>query len=212
MARKSGGKKTIIIGGGHNGLVCAAYLAKAGHEVEVLEKRPVLGGAAVTQEFFPGFRNSVCSYTVSLLHPKIIAELNLHRHGLRIVPRRVNNFLPLANGESFTAIAGELGAEVSRFSGKDEQALHEYDGFLAAVMPVIKEIMLMKPPDLESAGFSDLLSLFRLSRHFSTLSRPLSSLGAAETMIVLPCCLTMTRHCSIGLVAPLLPPLFCRSR
>ena len=171
MARKSGGKKTIIIGGGHNGLVCAAYLAKAGRDVEVLEKRPVLGGAAVTQEFFPGFRNSVCSYTVSLLHPKIITELNLHRHGLRIVPRRVNNFLPLANGESFTAITGELAAEVRRFSGKDVQALQEYDGFLAAVMPVIKEIMLMKPPDMKSAGFSDLLSLFRLSRHFSSLSR-----------------------------------------
>jgi len=171
VEKKSGGKKTVIIGGGHNGLVCAAYLAKAGRDVEVLEKRHVLGGAAVTEEFFPGFRNSVCSYTVSLLHPKIINDLNLFAHGLRIVPRRVNNFLPLADSDSFTATAGELANEVSRFSGKDAQALHEYDGFLAAVMPVVKEMMLMKPPDLESAGFSDLFALFRLSRHFSSLSR-----------------------------------------
>lgn len=171
MSKKSAGRKTVIIGGGHNGLVCAAYLAKAGRDVEVLEKRHVLGGAAVTEEFFPGFRNSVCSYTVSLLHPKIINDLNLCAHGLRIVPRRVNNFLPLANGDSFTATAGELAKEVCRFSSKDAQALHEYDDFLAAVMPVVKEIMLMTPPDLEHAGFSDLLSLFRLSRHFSSLSR-----------------------------------------
>src|SRR4029077_10798417 len=85
----------LIIGGGHNGLVCASYLAAAGLKVTVLEQRPVVGGAAVTEEFHPGFRNSVASYTVSLLNPKIIRDLDLPRHGLRIVERRLANFLPL---------------------------------------------------------------------------------------------------------------------
>src|SRR5438552_9889724 len=88
----------LIIGGGHNGLVCAAYLAAAGLKVTVLERRSVVGGAAVTEEFHPGFRNSVASYTVSLLHPKIIADLALAQQGLRIVERRMQNFLPLSDG------------------------------------------------------------------------------------------------------------------
>src|SRR3712207_8639073 len=88
----------IVIGAGHNGLACAAYLGMAGLKVKVVERRPVVGGAAVTEEFFPGFRNSVAAYTVSLLHPKVIADLDLHRHGLRIVERRALNFLPLPDG------------------------------------------------------------------------------------------------------------------
>src|SRR6202035_1025652 len=86
----------LIIGGGHNGLVCAAYLAAAGLKVTVLERRAVVGGAAVTEEFHPGFRNSVAAYTVSLLNPKIIRDLDLARHGLRIVERRCANFPPTA--------------------------------------------------------------------------------------------------------------------
>src|SRR5712692_4759328 len=86
-----------IIGGGHNGLVCAAYVAMAGLKVVVLERRPVVGGAAVTEEFFPGFRNSVAAYTVSLLNPKVIRDLDLAAHGLRIVERELSNFLPLEN-------------------------------------------------------------------------------------------------------------------
>src|SRR3954454_4093778 len=85
----------VIIGGGHNGLVCAAYLAMAGCKVVVLERRGVIGGAAVTEEFHPGFRNSVASYTVSLLSPKVIADMGLHDRGLRILERPVSNFLPL---------------------------------------------------------------------------------------------------------------------
>src|SRR5881392_1255282 len=88
----------VIIGAGHNGLTCAAYLAMAGLRVKVVERRKVVGGAAVTEEFHPGFRNSIASYTVSLLNPKVIADLRLAEHGLRIVERRIANFLPLDDG------------------------------------------------------------------------------------------------------------------
>src|SRR5712671_5512112 len=87
-----------LVGGGHNGLVCAAYLAAAGQDVVVLERRGVLGGAAVTEEFHPGFRNSTASYTVSLLDPQVIRDLQLAEHGLRIVERPFANFLPLLDG------------------------------------------------------------------------------------------------------------------
>src|ERR1700724_1416097 len=89
----------LIIGGGHNGLVCAAYLAAGGLKVTVLEQRAVVGGAAVTEEFYPGFRNSVAAYTVSLLNPKVIRDLELAKFGLRIVERGLSNFLPLNKAE-----------------------------------------------------------------------------------------------------------------
>ena len=92
----------VIIGAGHNGLVCAYYLARAGYSVVILERADRLGGAAVTEEFHPGFRNSVASYTVSLLAPKVIADLELARHGLRIVPRPVANFVPQLDGPGLT--------------------------------------------------------------------------------------------------------------
>jgi len=88
----------VIIGAGHNGLTCAAYLAMAGLRVRVVERRKVVGGAAVTEEFHPGFRNSVAAYTVSLLNPKIISDLKLSDHGLKIVERRAQNFLPAPDG------------------------------------------------------------------------------------------------------------------
>ena len=89
----------VIIGAGHNGLTCAAYLAMAGLRVKVVERRKVVGGAAVTEEFHPGFRNSVAAYTVSLLNPRIIFDLKLGDHGLRIVERRAQNFLPSPDGQ-----------------------------------------------------------------------------------------------------------------
>ena len=88
----------VIIGAGHNGLTCAAYLAMAGLRVKVVERRKVIGGAAVTEEFCPGFRNSVAAYTVSLLNPRIAADLKLAEHGLRVVERRAQNFLPAPDG------------------------------------------------------------------------------------------------------------------
>src|SRR5215467_9087488 len=109
----------VIIGGGHNGLTCAAYLAMAGLRVKVLERRHIVGGAAVTEEFHPGFRNSVASYTVSLLHPKIIADLSLAEHGLKIVERKLQNFLPL-NDREYLASGGErTKGEVAKFSQRD---------------------------------------------------------------------------------------------
>src|SRR3954464_14558378 len=117
----------VIIGGGHNGLVCACYLAAAGLRVQVFERRSVLGGAAVTEEFVPGFRNSTASYTVSLLHPKVIRDLKLYEHGLKIVERPFSNFLPLPDG--YLKVGGGIEAtqrEVARFFGRDAEILPEY--------------------------------------------------------------------------------------
>src|SRR5881398_3357029 len=116
----------VIIGGGHNGLVCAGYLAAAGLGVTVLERRGVVGGAAVTEEFHPGFRNSVASYTVSLLNPKIIADLDLAGHGLRIVERKLANFLPLNDRDYLELGEGRSAAEVGKFSSRDAEQLSAY--------------------------------------------------------------------------------------
>src|SRR3982751_5214543 len=115
----------VIIGAGHNGLACAAYLAGAGLDVRVLERRPVVGGAAVTEEFHPGFRNSLASYTVSLLHPKVIRELRLAEHGLRIVERPYSNFLPLPGGQALRVGGGVEATqrEIARFSKRDADQL-----------------------------------------------------------------------------------------
>ena len=96
----------VVVGAGHNGLTCAAYLAMAGLTVKVVERRSVVGGAAVTEEFHPGFRNSVAAYTVSLLNPKVIRDLDLPRHGLRIVHRKAMNFLPTLGGDYLLAAEG----------------------------------------------------------------------------------------------------------
>jgi phytoene dehydrogenase-like protein len=147
----------IIIGGGHNGLVCAAYLAEAGLKVLVLERRDVLGGAAVTEEFHPGFRNSVASYTVSLLNPKVIADLDLHRHGLKVVERRVSNFLPLPNGDSFSAAPGLTQSEVARFSNHDAMRLPEYERRLESIADVVRALVLQAPPNLPEGGIGPML-------------------------------------------------------
>ena len=107
----------LIIGGGHNGLVCAGYLAAAGLSVTVLEQRGVVGGAAVTEEFHPGFRNSVAAYTVSLLNPKVIRDLELAKFGLRVVERELANFLPTDDGQYLKVGNGWTRAQVAKFSG-----------------------------------------------------------------------------------------------
>lgn len=143
----------LIIGAGHNGLVCAAYLAKAGKRVLVLEARDVVGGAAVTEEFHPGFRNSVAAYTVSLLQPKVIADLDLERHGLRVVARRINNFLPLPTGEYLLAGAGRTAVEVGKFSARDAAALPAYEARLEQLADVLRALALQPPPDVSDGGW-----------------------------------------------------------
>jgi len=138
----------IIIGGGHNGLVCAAYLAGRGLQVTVLERRAVLGGAAVTETFHPGFRNSSCSYTVSLLNPRIIAELRLAEHGLRIVERPLANFLPLADGTAFRCGGPGTAAEVARFSPRDAERLPKWIAMLERVVVVLRALAGETPPNL----------------------------------------------------------------
>lgn len=143
----------VILGGGHNGLVCAFYLAKAGLKVTVLERRPVVGGAAVTEEFHPGFRNSTASYTVSLLNPKIIADMELARHGLRVVERKVSNFLPLDDRRYLLAGEGRTQAEVAKFSQRDAERLPEYERRLDVVASILRDWILKAPPNLTEGGW-----------------------------------------------------------
>lgn len=137
-----------IVGGGHNGLVCAAYLAAAGLSVSVYERRSVVGGAAVTEEFAPGFRNSVAAYTVSLLSPKVIRDLDLHAHGLKIVERRALNFLPLPDNRYLMAGPGRTKQEVAKFSAKDAAALDAFNAELETVADVLRAEILRAPPNL----------------------------------------------------------------
>jgi phytoene dehydrogenase-like protein len=164
----------LVLGAGHNGLVCAAYLAAAGLKVTVLERRGVVGGAAVTEEFHPGFRNSVASYTVSLLHPTVIADLNLHGHGLRIVERRLANFLPLNDREHLALGDGRSKAEVAKFSPRDAEQLNAYGARLDAIADVLRELVLQTPPNVvESGGWRaalpELLKSAALGRRLSGL-------------------------------------------
>ncbi|MCD9086554.1 NAD(P)/FAD-dependent oxidoreductase [Stenotrophomonas sp. SY1] len=165
----------ILIGGGHNGLVCAAYLAKAGKRVLVLERRAVVGGAAVTEEFHPGFRNSVASYTVSLLQPRVIADLELERHGLRVVPRRINNFLPLPGDQYLLAGSGRTQAEVAKFSLRDAERLPEYECRLDIFADVLRALALQAPPNVTDGGWLQALpELWKAGK----LGRQLQSLDA----------------------------------
>jgi len=147
----------IIVGAGHNGLVCACYLARAGLKVRVLERRGVVGGAAVTEEFHPGFRNSAAAYTVSLLQPKVIRELRLAEHGLRILERPLSNFLPLENG--YLKVGGGLAAtqrEVAKFSARDADRLPDYYRTIESVAGVLRGAVLETPPNV-GGGVCDLL-------------------------------------------------------
>ncbi len=163
----------LFIGAGHNGLVCAAYLAAAGHSVTMLERRAIVGGAAVTEEFHPGFRNSVASYTVSLLQPKVIADLELPRHGLKIMSRKASNFLPLPNGDGFLTAPGRTQAEVARFSVRDAERLPEYERRLEAIADVLRDLALKAPPNLVQHGwraaFGEMLSGIGAARRLGHL-------------------------------------------
>ena len=146
----------VVVGAGHNGLVCACYLARAGLKVKVLERRGVVGGAAVTEEFHPGFRNSVAAYTVSLLQAKVIRDLNLASHGLRIVERPLSNFLPLESG--YLKVGGGPEAtqrEFARFSARDARSLPRYWAKIERVANVLRETVLETPPMMSSTASAD---------------------------------------------------------
>src|ERR1700755_2983715 len=138
----------VIIGAGHNGLTCAAYLAMAGLRVKVVERRKVAGGAAVTEEFHPGFRNSVAAYTVSLLNPKVISDLRLHDHGLRIVERRAQNFLPAPDGRYLLTGEGRTHQSVAKLSERDALRIDAFHRELATIADVLRALVWRAPPNL----------------------------------------------------------------
>ena len=149
----------LIIGAGHNGLVCAWYLASRGYSVTMLEARDVVGGAAVTEAFHPGFRNSVASYTISLLNPKIIADMRLREHGLRIVLRKTDNFLPTLTDDYLLSGRGGLTRrEIARHSPKDAENYDAYAAALQSVVGILRQWLLRAPPNA-GGGLADMLAL-----------------------------------------------------
>src|ERR687889_2375757 len=162
----------IVIGGGHNGLVSAAYLARAGWSVLVLERRHVLGGAAVTEEVIPGFRFSVASYVVSLLRPEIIRELELPRHGLEILPLD-GTFTPMAGGNYLWRVNdhAKTRREIARHSRVDAEAYDEYGRAMVEMGRFVKPILGMLPPDPTSLDPRGLQKLLFLARRFQQMSQ-----------------------------------------
>src|SRR3954462_15190770 len=173
MASSNGASKkydAIIIGGGHNGLVTAAYLARAGKKTLVLERRHVLGGAAVTEEIHPGFKFSVFSYVVSLLRPEIIRDLDLPAHGLQILPLE-STVTPLDNGDYLAGWADpdETRREYARHSPHDAEAAIRFGHLMHHMAMAVKPILGMVPPDPASLAPSDLRGLLKLGKHFRSI-------------------------------------------
>ncbi|WP_294174314.1 NAD(P)/FAD-dependent oxidoreductase [uncultured Sphingomonas sp.] len=160
----------VIIGAGHNGLVCAFYLARAGLKVRMVERREVVGGAAVTEEFHPGFRNSVASYTVSLLQPKVIRDMKLVDHGYRVIERPISNFLPQEDG-SYLQLGGGVErtqAEFAKFSNADAETLPAYYEALENVADVLRDLALQTPPNIGD-GFKTLIDGARQGRRLAKM-------------------------------------------
>jgi phytoene dehydrogenase-like protein len=151
----------IVIGAGHNGLTCAAYLAKAGLSVRVLEARDGIGGAAVTEEFHPGFRNSVYSYSISLLHPKIITDLRLEEHGLEIMERPAGSLSLLEDGHmQLTRDGAQARAEIARFSKRDAERIDAFEDEIGEVARALRSLATQAPPNF-GGGWRDLLALLQ---------------------------------------------------
>ena len=170
-AMPSSSYDVAVIGGGHNGLVCAAYLAKGGASVIVLEKNAVVGGAALTEEFHPGFRNSVAAYTVSLLNPKVIRDLDLHRYGLAIVERPVANFWPVDDHRYLLMPYGLAARQqaIAKFSARDAERLPAYDAALERAANVLRDLVLTTPPNA-GAGILELIRSAPLARRLTKLA------------------------------------------
>jgi phytoene dehydrogenase-like protein len=168
---RSPGYDVAIIGAGHNGLTCAAYIAAAGLKVVVLEKNGVVGGAAVTEEFYPGFRNSVAAYTVSLLHPKVIGDLKLAQHGLRIVERPVANFWPI-DERRFLLFPHDLADRqraIAPFSRRDAEQLPHYEATLSRAVAILRDLALRTPPNA-AGGLLELVKNAALLRRLISIS------------------------------------------
>jgi phytoene dehydrogenase-like protein len=163
----------VVIGAGHNGLVCAYYLAAAGLKVCVVERRAIVGGAAVTEEFHPGFRNSTASYTVSLLNPRIIADMNLPGHGLKIVERKLQNFLPLNERDYLCTGGDRTRREVAKFSARDAERLDAYGARLTVLADLVRTTLLVTPPNVTDrgwgAGLAEMISAAGLGRRLAEL-------------------------------------------
>jgi len=163
----------LIIGGGHNGLVCACYLAQAGLKVHIVERRSIVGGAAVTEEFHPGFKNSVASYTVSLLNPKVIGDLDLYNNGLKVVERDISNFWPLGkNPGDYLKMPFEsdrVHQEFARLSPKDADNLPAYYDAIGCAADVLRDLVLETPPNA-GGGLSDLWRAAKTGNRFRKLS------------------------------------------
>lgn len=162
----------IIIGGGHNGLVCACYLAAAGKSVRILERRSIVGGAAVTEEFSPGFRNSTLSYTVGLLDPQVIRDLRLYENGLKIVPRPLANFYPLPDSQSLTIHndPNQTAKEYLKFSKKDAKAFPTFMEILRDIASVVQPLMHRSPPVM-GVNVQDWMSMLHTYKKVNSLSR-----------------------------------------
>lgn len=164
----------LIIGAGHNGLVCAAYLAQAGLKVRLVERRGLVGGAAVTEAFHPGFRNSTASYTVSLLNPEVIADLDLYRHGLKIVERDISNFYPLGNeAENYLKLTFDqerTRAEFAKLSPRDADALPAYYDAVERAADVLRDLVLETPPNI-GGGAGDVWRAVKAGNRLRRLGR-----------------------------------------
>ncbi|MEJ2026049.1 MAG: NAD(P)/FAD-dependent oxidoreductase [Limibacillus sp.] len=161
----------VIIGGGHNGLTCAGYLARGGLKVKIVERRPVVGGAACTEEFHPGFRNSVYSYVVSLLSPKVIKDLELERHGLEVMDRHCGSFNALPDGQHLymSRDPKEIQAEIAKFSKKDAELFPEFEHLLEKLSLAVRAMINEAPPNL-GGGLPELWTALKTGNRLRHLS------------------------------------------
>src|SRR5436190_6167969 len=166
----------IVIGAGHNGLVTACYLARAGYSVLVLERRYVVGGACVTEEVFPGFKVSTAAYVNSLFRKEIVADLRLGDHGFEVLERNPSSFSPFPDGR-YLLLGPDADLnhrEISKFSSKDADNYPRYEAMLERVAAVIEPTLTMSPPNLQRPGLGDLWKLFQLGRAFRKLGPAMS--------------------------------------
>jgi phytoene dehydrogenase-like protein len=155
----------IIVGGGHNGLATAAYLGRAGLTTLVLERRSVLGGAAVSEHPWPGYTVSTLSYVLSLMPPEVIGELELKRHGLTLYPLAADYYVPFPDGSHLllTKDAAQARAEIGKFSKKDAETWPAFSAYLAKVARLVRPLLLMTPPAVGAKSPADLLELARFA-------------------------------------------------